>query len=184
MGANIQELAESALGRLAKADEGVSILRAIEWAIKGKGIFHPPDIKRITKEVVRELESRKRGAKKSKFDQYPPNVQQAARGFSSWAAAQNRLAKDLKINFKFVVNYRKLTRYVYMYIESTYAHLPKADRPDVFEVEACLRSLNAQKAAKTRRENKERAKRPLTQRERNRIAAKELRDQQQDLFKL
>jgi hypothetical protein len=182
MGVSVDELIEATHRRLVKADESASIMHVVTSAIMGKGIFDKADIKRLTQLVLDAIEQRKQKAKKPTFDDYPDDVRRAALGFTSWTLGQNKLPKELNDPFRFKVNYKKLTRYVYMYVESAYAHLPKAERPDVFEVEACLRSNNAKRAATTRQAKKEKARKPLSPSERGKRAAKELKEQQQDLF--
>jgi hypothetical protein len=182
MGASVDELVEATHRCLVRADESVSILHVISSAIISKGITNKADIKRLSQAVLDAIELKKKKAKKTAFDDYSDDVRRAALGFTSWTLAQNRLPKELQDPFRFKVNYKKLTRYVYMYVESAYAHLPKAERPDVYEVEACLRSNNAKKAAVTRKAKREKAQKPLSPGERGKLAAKKLREQQQDLF--
>lgn len=145
---SIRELAYAAVREFAKADKGMGWGLAVILAIKGKGVTNQQDINRLRPLVLDEIDRQR------KCTDFPPSVLQAAQAFNGWVRQQKRTAKER--GTKYTVDYKRLTGYVYLFIESQYAKVPWRDRPNVFEVETYLRSLNAKKASKTRKKNKER----------------------------
>lgn len=165
--ANIDALADSTVRLRGEMSSHIGFPLLIKIAIQRSGIRHEPDIKRLAPQIRAKLVERgimpkpkrpKRAQKPTLAEQLNASEREilAAKGFPRWFAIKRSQFKA-QTGTELSVEYRKLTRWVFMYIEETYSLMSANERPAVDVVETLIRSNQAKKAAETHAAKKVRA---------------------------